>query len=97
MKKHRYFEISADGGETFTKQWLTDEEAKEEQKAGYTVTPPPFVYTSFIDDREKIDDLLHLSQEEFLQSYSYLTPEEYALTIIDIMARLFPEEEAAQK
>jgi hypothetical protein len=54
------------------------------------------IYQSFIDDREKIDDLLHLSQEEFLQSYSYLTPEEYALTIIDIMARLFPEEEAQQ-
>lgn len=42
-------------------------------------------YKSFIDDREKIDDLLHLSQDEFLESYSYLTREEYALTIIDIM------------
>lgn len=48
-------------------------------------------YKSFIDDREKIDDLLHLSQDEFLESYSYLTREEYALTIIDIMMKLFPQ------
>ena len=52
-------------------------------------------YTPFTDDREKIDDLLHLSQEEFLESYSYLTPEEYALTIIDIMEKLFPTPLAA--
>ncbi len=52
----------------------------------------PNKYQSFINDREKIDDLLHLSQDEFLESYSYLTEEEYALTIIDIMARLFPDE-----
>lgn len=92
MKKYNYYEISADGGETFTKQWLTMEEAKEQQKAGYLVTPPPFEYASFIDDREKIYDLLHLSQEEFLESYSYLAPEEYALTITDIMLKLFPED-----
>lgn len=92
MKKHNYYEISGDGGKTFTKQWLTMEEAKEQQKAGYLVTPPPFEYSSFIDDREKINDLLHLSQDEFLESYSYLTDEEYALTIVDIMARLFPNE-----
>lgn len=33
--------------------------------------------TPFIDDGEKMRDFFHLSKEEFLESYSYLTEEEY--------------------
>lgn len=62
----------------------------EQEIAKYTRPRETDKHTPFTDDREKINDLLHLSQDEFLKSYSYLTPEEYALTIIDIMARLFP-------
>lgn len=35
---------------------------------------------SFIDDKEKINDMLKLSKEEFLESYSYITNEEYNRT-----------------
>ena len=35
----------------------------------------------FIDDQEKMADLFELSKDEFLQSYSYLTEEEYDATI----------------
>lgn len=37
-------------------------------------------YTDFIDDEEKMRDFEELTKEEFLQSYSYLTEEEYELT-----------------
>ena len=32
---------------------------------------------NFINDREKIKDMKKLSKKEFLESYSYLTEEEY--------------------
>lgn len=35
----------------------------------------------FLDDQEKMADLFELSRDEFLQSYSYLTEEEYDATI----------------
>ena len=35
---------------------------------------------SFIDDKEKMRDFLKLSKEEFLNSYSYLTKEDYETT-----------------
>lgn len=35
---------------------------------------------SFISDAEKMRDFLWLSKEEFLQSYSYITDEEYEAT-----------------
>ena len=38
---------------------------------------------SFIDDDEKMIDFVLLTKEEFLQSYSYLTEEEYDATVID--------------
>lgn len=38
--------------------------------------------SSFIDDIEKMRDFEILSKEEFLQSYSYLTEEEYENTKI---------------
>ena len=31
----------------------------------------------FIDDKEKMKDFIELTKEEFLESYSYLTEEEY--------------------
>lgn len=39
---------------------------------------------NFITDKEKMYDLLLLTKEEFLKSYSYLTEEEYNNTL-DIM------------
>ena len=35
---------------------------------------------SFVDDREKMRDFYFLSKDEFLESYSYLTEEEYNAT-----------------
>jgi hypothetical protein len=32
---------------------------------------------NFIDDKEKMLDFFELTKEEFLESYSYLTEEEY--------------------
>jgi len=37
--------------------------------------------THFIDDEEKMKDFKKLSREEFLNTYSYLYPEEYELTL----------------
>ena len=36
--------------------------------------------TSFVDDGEKMRDFFDLTKEEFLESYSYLTEEEYDAT-----------------
>ena len=35
----------------------------------------------FIDDRDKMNDILWLTREQFLNSYSYLTEEDYQATI----------------
>ena len=37
--------------------------------------------THFIDDKEKMRDFKKLTREEFLNTYSYLYPEEYDLTL----------------
>lgn len=42
-------------------------------------------YTAFTDDREKMIDFYTLSKDEFLQSYSYLTEEEYMLTLAEVL------------
>lgn len=42
---------------------------------------------SFIDDKEKMNDFYKLSKEEFLNSYSYLTEEEYNETLMEIDAK----------
>ena len=44
--------------------------------ATYEVVSDETVHT-FLDDVDKVYDFLELSKEEFLQSYSYLTEEEY--------------------
>lgn len=44
--------------------------------------------TSFIDDQEKMIDFFELTKEEFLQSYSYLTEEEYEATKQDVIKRM---------
>jgi NTP pyrophosphatase (non-canonical NTP hydrolase) len=44
--------------------------------------------SSFADDEEKVADMLILSKDAFLDSYSYLTPEDYDVTKIELMERL---------
>jgi len=39
MKGYAWYNISADGGETWTTQYLTTDEAENERKAGYIVEP----------------------------------------------------------
>ena len=39
------------------------------------------IFSSFTSDEEKMKDFYLLSKDEFLQSYSYLTEEEYLLTL----------------
>jgi len=41
-------------------------------------------YTDFCDDAEKMVDFHQLSKEEFLESYSYITEQEYVLTTIKL-------------
>ena len=50
---------------------------------------------SFIDDLDKMYDLLTISKEEFLQSYSYLTEAEYDETLKAILPTndLLPDNE----
>lgn len=50
-----------------------------------SITPSP---SAFIDDAEKMWDFLHMSMEEFLSSYSYLTREDYRLTVLRIASYL---------
>ena len=38
-------------------------------------------FNNFIDDKEKMFDFIILTKEEFLESYSYLTEEEYENTL----------------
>ena len=40
-----------------------------------------FRFNNFVNDVEKLLDMLTLNKEEFLKSYSYLTPEEYDNTV----------------
>jgi len=42
------------------------------------------VHTDFCDDAEKMVDFHQLSKQEFLESYSYVTEQEYLLTEIKI-------------
>ena len=44
---------------------------------------------SFIDDEEKMVDFLLLSKEQFLESYSYLNPEDWDETCRDMMDMLW--------
>ena len=41
--------------------------------------------TDFTDDEEKMKDFYFLTKEEFLNSYSYLTEEEYNLTLLKVV------------
>ena len=47
---------------------------------------------SFIDDYEKMIDFVSLTKEEFLQSYSYLTEEEYDATVVDYEKIMYEED-----
>lgn len=44
---------------------------------------------SFVDDFEKVYDMLQLSKDDFLNSYSYLSEQEYDDTMKSILLRLF--------
>lgn len=44
--------------------------------------------TPFTDDEEKMADFVRLSKGEFLESYSYLTDEEYEATVRDVLAKV---------
>lgn len=44
--------------------------------------------TPFTDDEEKMVDFVRLSKDEFLESYSYLTDEEYEATVKDVLAKV---------
>ena len=48
-------------------------------------------YTDFTDDEEKMKDFHLLSKERFLESYSYLTEEEYDLTLKKLMTWHHPK------
>lgn len=39
------------------------------------------MYIDFCDDEEKMRDFFYLSKKEFLESYSYMTEEEWLLTL----------------
>lgn len=43
---------------------------------------------SFIDDKEKINDIFKLNKDQFLKSYSYLTEEDYQATIDKLWEQL---------
>ena len=43
-----------------------------------------FRFNNFVNDVEKLLDMITLNKEEFLKSYSYLTPEEYDNTVAKI-------------
>ena len=45
------------------------------------------LYTDFLDDLDKVYDLLILHKHEFLDSYSYLTEKEYDLSLEKIQPR----------
>lgn len=55
-------------------EWNTEEKNMENKLAG-----------SFLDDDEKMHDFFRISKEEFLFSYSYLTEDDYKLTVLDIL------------
>lgn len=42
-------------------------------------------FNDFVDDIEKVRDLLYLSKEEFLESYSYIEEAEYENTVNKIL------------
>ncbi len=51
----------------------------------------------FIDDKEKMNDFEKLSKKEFLESYSYLTEEEYDSTLKIYKERLKEQSLKKQK
>jgi hypothetical protein len=55
------------------------------------------LYTDFLDDLDKVYDLLIISKEEFLNSYSYLTEKEYDLSLEAIKPHSSSAEENESK
>lgn len=46
----------------------------------------------FISEPEKMLDFLYLSKDEFLESYSYLTEEEYNATVDAVLKLIYPND-----
>lgn len=65
-----------------------DEIEKEFEKIlynNYNITPLKHAQNTFFDDIEKIQDLLILSKDEFLQSYNYINETEYNNTTAEVL------------
>lgn len=60
------------------------EAERENRTEFYDSLYTPKIEGSFVDDREKMNDFYHLSENDFLASYSYLTQAEYAATALDV-------------
>lgn len=58
----------------------------------YTPLKKPRFNSPFIDDSEKMLDFLYLSKEDFLESYSYLTEEEYNATVDAVLKLIYPND-----
>ena len=52
-----------------------------------------YIAGSFLTDDEKMYDFFRISKEEFLFSYSYLTEEDYDMTVAEIKEWLKKVEE----
>lgn len=42
---------------------------------------------NFIDDKDKMFDFIHLSKNEFLYTYNYITEEEWKNTLFELYCR----------
>ena len=58
----------------------------------YLPQKKPAFDSPFIDDSAKMLDFLYLSKDEFLESYSYLTEEEYNATVDAVLKLLYPND-----
>tara|TARA_R100000995_G_scaffold72015_2_gene40730 strand:+ start:253 stop:504 length:252 start_codon:yes stop_codon:yes gene_type:complete len=67
-----------------TTENVSDEDFLKVHEELHRLSKANIEYKDFCDDAEKMVDFLQLSKEEFLESYSYMTEEEYLLTSIKI-------------
>lgn len=58
----------------------------------YIPNKKPFFHDPFTSEPEKMLDFMYLSKEDFLESYSYLTEEEYNATVDAVLKLLYPND-----
>lgn len=46
---------------------------------------------SFISDKEKMRDFFRLTKKEFLESYSYLSEQEYNATVYEVYRKIMED------